>query len=111
MIALGSPLRPNGSHHGRAANEAGTSLPRRTLAATRRGDDDTTRTRTVGAHHQTEYMHPVLGTLSLMVGVDTQVFHGFVRCGAVGAITGVGNALPKPVLRLIEPSEVEGSGS
>jgi 4-hydroxy-tetrahydrodipicolinate synthase len=39
--------------------------------------------------------------LALMVGVDTQVFHGFVRCGAVGAITGVGNALPKPVLRLI----------
>ncbi len=41
-------------------------------------------------------------TLALMVGVDTQVFHGFVRCGAVGAITGVGNALPGPVLRLIE---------
>ncbi|MCA9189850.1 MAG: dihydrodipicolinate synthase family protein, partial [Planctomycetales bacterium] len=40
--------------------------------------------------------------LSLMVGVDTQVFHGFVRCGAVGAITGVGNALPGPVLRLVE---------
>jgi 4-hydroxy-tetrahydrodipicolinate synthase len=39
--------------------------------------------------------------LALLVGVDTQVFHGFVRCGAVGAITGVGNALPKPVLRLI----------
>lgn len=37
-----------------------------------------------------------------MVGVDTQVFHGFVNCGAVGAITGVGNALPGPVLRLIE---------
>lgn len=41
-------------------------------------------------------------SLSLLVGVDTQVFHGFVRCGAVGAITGVGNALPRPVLRLIE---------
>ncbi len=40
--------------------------------------------------------------LSLMVGVDTQVYHGFVRCGAVGAITGVGNALPRPVLRLME---------
>lgn len=44
-------------------------------------------------------------SLALMVGVDTQVFHGFVRCGAVGAITGVGNALPKPVLRLIELCE------
>ena len=44
-------------------------------------------------------------SLSLMVGVDTQVFHGFVHCGAVGAITGVGNALPKQVLRLIELCE------
>jgi len=49
-------------------------------------------------------------TLSLMVGVDTQVFHGFVRCGAVGAITGVGNALPKPVLRLIELCEQAARG-
>jgi len=40
--------------------------------------------------------------LSLMVGVDTQVFHGIVRCGAAGAITGVGNALPREVLRLVE---------
>jgi len=40
--------------------------------------------------------------LSLMVGVDTQVFHGFVNCGADGAITGVGNALPREILRLVE---------
>ena len=40
--------------------------------------------------------------LALMVGVDTQVYHGFIRCGAVGAITGVGNALPKEVLRMVE---------
>jgi len=40
--------------------------------------------------------------LTLMVGVDTQVFHGFVHCGAAGAITGVGNALPKEILRLME---------
>jgi 4-hydroxy-tetrahydrodipicolinate synthase len=40
--------------------------------------------------------------LTLMVGVDTQVVHGFVNCGAGGAITGVGNALPKEVLRLVE---------
>lgn len=40
--------------------------------------------------------------LTLMIGVDTQVVHGFVRCGAKGAITGVGNALPKEVLRLAE---------
>lgn len=40
--------------------------------------------------------------LALMVGVDTQVFHGVVHCGAIGAITGVGNALPREVLRLLE---------
>jgi 4-hydroxy-tetrahydrodipicolinate synthase len=40
--------------------------------------------------------------LTLMVGVDTQVFHGFVRCGAKGAITGVGNALPREILRYVE---------
>jgi 1-pyrroline-4-hydroxy-2-carboxylate deaminase len=39
--------------------------------------------------------------LLLLVGVDTQVFHGFVRCGAVGAITGVGNCLPAEVLELV----------
>ena len=36
-----------------------------------------------------------------MVGVDTQVFHGFVNCGAVGAITGIGHALPAEVLHLV----------
>ena len=40
-------------------------------------------------------------SLRLMVGVDTQVFHGYVNCGAVGAITGIGNALPTQVLKLI----------
>jgi len=40
--------------------------------------------------------------LTLMIGVDTQVVHGFVNCGAGGAITGVGNALPKEVLRLMD---------
>jgi 4-hydroxy-tetrahydrodipicolinate synthase len=49
--------------------------------------------------------------LALMVGVDTQVFHGFVRCGAVGAITGIGNALPKPVLRLIALCEQAAAGN
>ncbi|MEM9643490.1 MAG: dihydrodipicolinate synthase family protein [Planctomycetota bacterium] len=39
--------------------------------------------------------------LVLMAGVDTQVYHGFVRCGAVGAITGIGNCLPAEVLHLV----------
>ncbi len=40
--------------------------------------------------------------ISLMIGVDTTVYHGYVNCGAVGAITGVGNAFPKEVLHLID---------
>ena len=39
--------------------------------------------------------------LSLMVGVDTGVFHGYVYCGAKGAITGIGNVLPREVLQLV----------
>ncbi|WP_151705620.1 dihydrodipicolinate synthase family protein [Nitrincola alkalilacustris] len=39
--------------------------------------------------------------VTLMVGVDTTVFHGFVNCGATGAITGIGNALPREVLQLV----------
>lgn len=38
----------------------------------------------------------------LMAGVDTNVFHGYVNCGATGTITGIGNALPREVLHLIE---------
>ena len=40
-------------------------------------------------------------SLILLVGVDTQVVHGFLNCGAVGAITGIGNALPAQVLQLV----------
>ena len=40
--------------------------------------------------------------LTLMVGVDTQVIHGYLNCGAKGAITGVGNAFPTEILRLVE---------
>jgi 4-hydroxy-tetrahydrodipicolinate synthase len=49
-------------------------------------------------------------TLTLMVGVDTQVVHGFVNCGAKGAITGVGNALPREVLHLIGLCEQAAAG-
>lgn len=48
--------------------------------------------------------------LTLMVGVDTQVFHGFVNCGATGAITGIGNALPKEVLHLVSLCEAAAKG-
>ena len=48
--------------------------------------------------------------LILLVGVDTQVVHGFVNCGAGGAITGVGNALPREVLQLVSLSEKAAQG-
>jgi len=41
-------------------------------------------------------------SLTLMVGVDTSVYHGFVNCGATGAITGIGNCLPREVLHLVD---------
>jgi dihydrodipicolinate synthase/N-acetylneuraminate lyase len=47
----------------------------------------------------------------LMVGVDTAVFHGFVNCGAVGAITGIGTALPKEVLLLSNLSRKAAAGN
>ncbi len=43
--------------------------------------------------------------LVLMAGVDTQVFHGFVNCGARGAITGIGNCLPTEVLHYLKLCE------
>ncbi len=48
--------------------------------------------------------------LTLMVGVDTQVFHGYVHCGATGAITGIGNAIPAVVLRYVELCEQAAGG-
>ena len=40
-------------------------------------------------------------SLALLAGVDTQVFHGVVNCGAVGAITGVGNVLPLEIIHYV----------
>ena len=48
--------------------------------------------------------------LTLLVGVDTQVVHGFANCGATGAITGIGNALPEPVLHLVSLSQAAQKG-
>ena len=50
------------------------------------------------------------GELALLAGVDTQVFHGFVHCGAVGAITGIGNVLPQEILRLVRLCERAAAG-
>ncbi|SET49346.1 dihydrodipicolinate synthase family protein [Oceanicella actignis] len=46
----------------------------------------------------------------LLAGVDTGVYHGYVRCGAAGTITGIGNALPHEVLRLVELCKAAAAG-
>ncbi|MBR0557890.1 dihydrodipicolinate synthase family protein [Ciceribacter sp. L1K23] len=48
--------------------------------------------------------------LTLMVGVDTGVYHGYVNCGAGGAITGIGNALPREALHLVSLCEKAAKG-
>ena len=48
--------------------------------------------------------------VTLMIGVDTAVFHGYVNCGASGAITGIGNVLPKEVLHLCKLSQAAAAG-
>ncbi|MHA6686664.1 dihydrodipicolinate synthase family protein [Mesorhizobium sp. A556] len=48
--------------------------------------------------------------VALMVGVDTTVFHGIVNCGATGAITGIGNVLPREVLHLCALSHAAAKG-
>lgn len=48
--------------------------------------------------------------VTLMIGVDTAVFHGFVNCGATGAITGIGNVLPKEVIHLCNLSQAAAKG-
>jgi 4-hydroxy-tetrahydrodipicolinate synthase len=49
--------------------------------------------------------------VTLMIGVDTAVFHGYVNCGATGAITGIGNVLPKEVLHLCNLSQAAAAGN
>ncbi|MBD3763829.1 MAG: dihydrodipicolinate synthase family protein [Rhodobacterales bacterium] len=46
----------------------------------------------------------------LMAGVDTGVYHGYVKCGATGTITGIGNVLPKEVLHLVALSRAAAAG-
>lgn len=54
----------------------------------------------VDLRYAAEYITSQDGDITLMVGVDTEVYYGYVNCGAVGAITGIGNALPAETLLL-----------
>jgi dihydrodipicolinate synthase/N-acetylneuraminate lyase len=60
--------------------------------------------------HAAEHITGKDPSLTLMVGVDTQVVHGFVNCGARGAITGIGNVLPHEVLHLVDLCERAAKG-
>ncbi len=46
----------------------------------------------------------------LMVGVDTEVHHGFAKCGAVGTITGIGTIFPKEALLQVALSKKAAQG-
>ena len=46
----------------------------------------------------------------LMAGVDTGVFHGYVKAGATGTITGIGNALPREVLHFVALAKAAAAG-
>lgn len=48
--------------------------------------------------------------ITLMIGVDTCVVHGFVNCSAAGAITGIGCVLPKEVITLCNLSRAAAAG-
>lgn len=46
----------------------------------------------------------------LMAGVDTGVYHGYVKCGATGTITGIGNVIPKEILHFVELAKAAAAG-
>lgn len=50
------------------------------------------------------------GDIKLMIGVDTAVYHGYINCGADGAITGIGNVLPREVLHLTKLCQLAVAG-
>jgi 4-hydroxy-tetrahydrodipicolinate synthase len=66
------------------------------------GDDDLT--------YAAEFITSGSDDVTLMIGVDTGVVHGFVNCGASGAITGIGNVLPREVLTLCKLSQAAAAG-
>ena len=57
-----------------------------------------------------EHITSASDDLSLLVGVDTQVVHGIVNCGATGWITGIGNVLPEESLTLTRLAMLSAQG-
>lgn len=56
-----------------------------------------TRSMTYAAEHITSADPEVI----LMAGVDTGVYHGYVKAGATGTITGIGNVIPREILHMV----------
>lgn len=61
---------------------------------------------TYAAEHITSADESVI----LMAGVDTGVYHGYVKCGATGTITGIGNVLPKEILHFVALAKAAAAG-
>ena len=57
-----------------------------------------------------EYITSGDDDVTLMIGVDTGVVHGFIDCGAKGAITGIGCVLPKEILTLCNLAQAAARG-
>ncbi len=55
-----------------------------------------------GLRQAAEFITSQDSDVRLMVGVDTMVVEGIVNYGACGAITGIGNVLPREVLHLAD---------
>jgi dihydrodipicolinate synthase/N-acetylneuraminate lyase len=61
---------------------------------------------TYAAEHITSADNGVI----LMAGVDTGVYHGYVKCGATGTITGIGNVLPREILHFVALAKAAAQG-
>ena len=65
-----------------------------------------TKSMTYAAEHITSADPDVI----LMAGVDTGVFHGYVKAGATGMITGIGNVIPKEILHFVALARAAAAG-
>ena len=61
---------------------------------------------TYAAEHITSADNGVI----LMAGVDTGVYHGYVKCGATGTITGIGNVIPREILHFVALAKAAAAG-
>lgn len=57
-----------------------------------------------------EYITSADESVILLAGVDTGVYHGYVKAGAAGTITGIGNALPREILHFVALAKAAAAG-